>query len=215
MKIKDLSLVFFNLLLLCTAVFLGGCATTGMDRSVKTSNSIQEVDNELRKMIVQIDATAASLDSLIAADTSDLKKSFDSYSDNLAKLDSEGKRVSKRAEELKSQSKEYFAEWEKQGDTFTNPEIRKLSAERRNNLAETYARVPAASAGIKETYDTYLMDLKDIQRFLSIDLTPKGIEGITPLAKKSVQNLDALKRSLQPVLAALDEIKAELYSGNK
>jgi hypothetical protein len=215
MKTKKHSLVFFNLLLLCTAVFLSGCATTGVDRSVKTSNSIQEVDNELRKMIIQIDITAESLKTLVVSGNPDLKKSFDSYSDNLAKLDKEGKRVNKRAEELKSHSKEYFAEWEKEGDTFTNPEIRKLSEDRRNNLAETYARVPAASAGVKETYYAYLTDLKEIQRFLSIDLTPKGVEGITPLAQKSIQNLDALKTSLQPVLAALDEIKAELYSGKK
>lgn len=203
------------MLLLGTAAFLGGCATTGMDRSVKTSNSIKDVDSELRKMIVQIDVTAASLDSLVSPGQSDLKKSFDSFSNNLAKFDKEGKRVLKRIEEMKAQSKEYFDEWEKQGDTFTNPEIRELSAERRIKLAETYARVPAAGAGIKGTYYAYLTDLKEIQKFLSTDLTPKGVEIITPVAKKSVQDLDALTSSLQPVLAALDEIKAELYYRKK
>ena len=215
MKLRKHSLAFFSMLLLSAAAFLGGCATTGMDRSVKTSNSIQEVDNEIRKMIVQIDVTAASLDSLVFAGNPDLKKSFDSYSDNVAKLDKEGKRVLKRIEEMKSRSKEYFAEWEKQGDTFTNPEIRELSAERRNNLAEIYDRVPAAGAGIKGTYNAYLTSLKEIQKYLSTDLTPKGIEAITPVANKSVQDLDALKISLQPVLTALDEIKAELYSKKK
>src|SRR6185369_466089 len=149
MKLRNQSLAFFAMFLLGTAAVLGGCATTGMDRSIKTSNSIQEVDNEIRKMIVQIDVTAASLDSLVIAGSSDLKKPFYSYSDNLSKLESEGKRVLKRVDQLKSSSKEYFAEWEKQGDSFTNPEIRQLSAERRNQLAEIYARVPAAGAGIK------------------------------------------------------------------
>jgi hypothetical protein len=215
MKIRSNSRAFFAMLLLGTAAFLGGCATTGMDRSVKTSNSIKDVDSELRKMIVQIDVTAASLDSLVSPGQSDLKKSFDSFSNNLAKFDKEGKRVLKRIEEMKAQSKEYFDEWEKQGDTFTNPEIRELSAERRIKLAETYARVPAAGAGIKGTYYAYLTDLKEIQKFLSTDLTPKGVEIITPVAKKSVQDLDALTSSLQPVLAALDEIKAELYYRKK
>lgn len=215
MKFRNHSLVIFAMLLLSTTAFLGGCATTGMDRSVKTSNSIKEVDSEIRKMIVQIDVTAVSLDSLVIPRNTELKKPFNSYSDNLAKLESEGKRVVKRTEEMKSRSKEYFGEWEKQGDTFTNSEIRELSAERRNNLAEIYARVPAAADGIKGTYNAYLTDLKEIQKYLSNDLTPKGIEAITPVAKRSVQNLDALKVSLQPVITALDEIKAELYTGKK
>jgi DNA repair ATPase RecN len=215
MNLKKHSLALFAMLLLGTAAILGGCATTGMDRSAKTSNSIQEVDNEIRKMIVQVDVTAASLDSLVIAGSSDLKKPFNNYSDNLDKLESEGKRVLKRVDQLKSSSKEYFAEWEKQGDSFTNPEIRQLSAERRNRLAEIYARVPAAGAGIKGAYNAYLTDLKEIQKYLSNDLTPKGVEAITPVAQKSVQDLNELKGTLKPVITALDEIKAELYSEKK
>jgi len=215
MKIRSHSLVFFAMLLLGTAAFLGGCATTGTDRSAKASNSIQEVDNEIRKMNVQIDVTAASLYTLVNTGKPDLKKSFDSYTDNVAKLEKEGNKVIKRLQEMKLRSNEYFGEWEKDGDTFTNPEIRELSEQRRSNLAELYARVPASGAGIKGTYHAYLTDLKEIQKYLSNDLTPKGIEGIAPVANKSVQDLDALKISLKPVITALDEIKVELYSGKK
>ena len=215
MKFRNHSLAIYTMLLLGTASFMGGCATTGMDRSLKTSNSIRDVDSEIRKMAAQIDVTAVSLDSLVNTGNPDLKKSFNTYSDNLNKLEREGKRVLKRLEEMKSHSKEYFEEWEKQGDAFTNSEIRELSEQRRSKLAEVYAQVPAAGAGIKGSYHAYLTDLKEIQKFLSNDLTPKGIEGITPVANKSVQNLNVLKRSLQPVILALDEIKAELYSKKK
>jgi chromosome segregation ATPase len=215
MKLKNHSLAVFTMLLLGASAFLSGCATTGMDRSVKTSNSIQEVDNEIRKMIVQIDVTGTSLDSLVMAGQPDLKKSFNTYSDNLVKLDKEGKKVLKRVEEMKSLRTEYFEEWEKQGDAFTNPQIRELSEERRSKLAGIYAQVPAAGAGIKGSYHAYLTDLKEIQQYLSNDLTPKGIEAIAPVAKKSIQDREALKESLRPVISALDEIKAELYSGKK
>lgn len=215
MKFGKNVLTVAGLLLLSSITFLGGCATTGMDRSVKASNSIRDVDSEIRKMMVQIDVTSASLDSVVVAGNPDLKKSFDRYSDNVSRLESEGKRVTKRTEEMKAHSKEYFSEWEKEGDAFTNQEIRELSAERRNKLAEIYARVPAAAAGIKGTYTAYLTDLKEIQKYLSTDLTPKGVEAIAPVAQQSVRNLDALKESLKPVIIALDEIKAELYSGKK
>lgn len=215
MQLKKRSLIIFAMLVIATSILMGGCATTGMDRSVKASNSIKDVDIEIRKMMVQIDVTAASLQAVITPGQSNLKKPFDKYSDDLANLDKEGKKVIKRTEEMKKNSKEYFGEWEKQGDAFTNPDIRELSVERRNKLAEIYARVPAAADGIKGTYNAYLIDLKEIQKFLSTDLTPKGVEGITPVANKSVQDLDLLKASLRPVIIALDEIKAELYSGKK
>jgi len=215
MNIKKQSLAFFAILILGTASFLGGCATTGMDRSVKTSNSIRDVDSEIRKMMAQIDLTAASLDALVSPGITDLKKPFDNYADNVAKLESEGDRVIKRMDEMKANSKEYFGEWEKQGETFTNPDIRQLSEERRSKLAAIYAQVPEAGVGIKGSYHAYLTDLKEIRRYLSNDLTPKGIEGITPIAHKSVQELDSLKSSFRPVITALDEIQAELYSGKK
>lgn len=215
MELRKHSLTFCTLILLGTAAFLGGCATTGMDRSVKTSNSIRDVDGEIRKMVVQIDVTSASLDALVAPGQQDVKKAFKTYSQELDKFEHEGKRTLKRIDEMRAHSKEYFDEWEKQGNEYKNPEIRALSEERRIKLAEIYARVPAAGAGIKVAYTAYLTNLKEIQVYLSNDLTPQGLTTIDPVVKKAAQDKEALKSSVQPLLAAMDEIKAELYSGKK
>lgn len=215
MKFRTHSLAIFTTLLLCTAPFLGGCATTGMDRSVKTSNSIRDVDSEIKKVIVQIDLTAKSLDSLVAAGNPDLKKSYNNYSDNLDKLEHEGNRVLKRMDEMKANSKEYFSEWDKQGVAYKNPELSALSEERRSKLAEIYARVPAAGAGVKSSYLSYVSNLKEIKLYLSNDLTPKGVDTVTPIAQRAVQDMAVLNESLKPVMSALDEIQAELYSGKK
>jgi hypothetical protein len=215
MELRKHSLAFCTLILLGTAAFLGGCATTGMDRSEKTSNSIRDVDSEIRKMVVQIDVTAASLDALVAPGQQDVKKAFKTYSQELDKFEHEGKRTLKRIDEMRAHSKEYFDEWEKQGNEYKNPEIRELSEERRIKLAEIYARVPAAGAGIKVAYTAYLTNLKEIQVYLSNDLTPQGLTTIDPVVKKAVQDKEVLKTSVQPLLGAMDEIKAELYSGKK
>ena len=215
MKLRKHSLAFLTMFVLGTATFMGGCAMTGMDRSEKASNSMRDVDTELRKMNVQIDTTAASLDVLVKPDNSNLKKNFDTYSENVVKLEKEGKRVLKRIEEMKERNSEYFEEWEKEGDTYRNAEIRELSDERRIKLAEIYAHVPEAGTGIKGNYTAYLVNLKEIQKYLSNDLTVNGVQAIVPVAQKAVKNSDALKASLKPVIAAMDEIKAELYEKKK
>ena len=215
MKFRHFPLAVLTTLLLGTSAFLGGCATTGMDRSEKATNSMRDVDTEIRKLIVQIDVTNLSLDNLVNGSNQDLKKNFDSYTDNVSKLENNGNREIKRMDEMKANSREYFAEWEKQGSTYSNPEIRELSDERRTNLAAVYARVPESAAGVRRDYFDYLKDLKEIQIYLSNDLTPKGIEAITPVTKKSEQHKENLKASLRPVIAALDEIKSEMYGKKK
>lgn len=211
MKLKNYSVAFLSMVVLGMLTLLGGCATTGMERSTATVNSIDDVDTEIRKMTSNIDVTAASLDSLIKSEPAGLKRSFDSYSDNLAKLDAQGKLVLKRVAEMRSNSKEYFVEWQKQGDTYTNPKIRRLSEERRVKLAEIYAQVPIAGAGIEDSYQAYLTNLKEIHRYLSNDLTPNGVSAIAPVTQTAFRDLDRLKESIKPLIRALDDIKAELY----
>ena len=212
MKFRHFPLAVITTLLLSTSAFLGGCATTGMDRSEKATNSMRDVDTEIRKLIVQIDVTGLSLDTLVNGSAQNLKKNFDSYADNVSKLENNGNREIKRMEEMKANSREYFAEWEKQGTAYSNPEIRELSDERRNNLAAVYARVPESASGVRGAYFDYLKDLKEIKTYLGNDLTPKAIEAITPVTQKSAQHKENLKASFRPIIAALDEIKSELYN---
>lgn len=215
MNYRKLSLACGILLLLGTAAFQGGCATTGLVRSERTSNSMQDEDKEIRKLIVQVNETGSSLDALMVAGPKDLKKSFDTYTDNVKRLDNEGQRTLKRMDQMKAHSKDYFAEWEKQGDSYSNPEIRALSDERRVKLAESYARIPEAGIGIKGVYHAYLTDLKEIQLYLSNDLTPKGLEAIAPVVNKTIVDRESLKASLVPLLAALDAVQADMYGGKK
>lgn len=215
MKLSNTSPAFLAVLALGTVAFLGGCSSTGVDRSTSTSNSIKDVDAEIRKVIVQLDITGVSLDALVKDGNPDLRKSFDTYSANLAKLDAEGQRMIKRSDEMKSHSKEYFEEWEKQGDAFVNPTIRELTEERRVTLANLYAQVPAASTGVRGSYLDCMTDMKEIQKHLSNDLTPKGVASVADVARQCVKNREALQASFLPVLVALDGIKAELYSGKK
>ena len=216
MKFRHFSLAVITTILLGTSAFLGGCATTtGMDRSEKATNSMRDVDIEIRKLIVQIDATALSLDNLVNGPTQDLKENFDSYTDNVSKLENNGNREIKRMNEMRSNSRAYFAEWEKQGSAYSNPDIREMSDERRNKLAAIYARVPESAEGVRRAYYDYLKDLKEIQVYLSNDLTPKGIEAITPVTQKSAQHKEDLKASFRPIIEALDEIKSEMYSNKK
>lgn len=194
-------------------LILVACASTGMERSAKARTSMRTVDSDIKQALLQVDATNASLENLIKPGQSDVKKALESYAGNVAKMENQGQKLVKHTDEMSAKRLDYFAEWEKQGDKYTNPEIRELSEQRRADLSEIFAQIPAASVGIKGAFHTYLSDIKEIHKYLSNDLTPKGIESITPTAQKSIADGDNLKESVKPVVAALDRARAEMAQG--
>jgi hypothetical protein len=200
-------------LLLGSITFLSGCATTGMERSEKTGTTMMVVEQDIQQAVVQVDATRASLEDLIRPGQSDVKMSFEKYSANVDKMDSLGKRLFEHADKMSAQGKDYFEEWRKQGNTYTNSQIQALSEQRRSDLSMVFAKIPEASVGVKGAFKAYMSDNREIRTYLSNDLTPKGVETITPIAQKAVQDGDNLKESVKPVLSAIDAARAELNQG--
>lgn len=213
MSIKKQSLAALTALLIGTTTFIGGCATTGTERVAKTTNSMQTVENEYRQTATQVDATTAALNELVRPDQPDTRKAFEVYKTSVARMDSEGKQLQKTSDEMNKRGKDYFAEWEKSGNQYTNPEIRELSEQRRTEMSQVFNKIPEASIGIKGSLRSYVTQLKEIQTYLSNDLTPKGIQAITPMAQKAVKDGENLKSSIQPVLAAIQNVRTEMAQG--
>jgi hypothetical protein len=124
--------------------------------------------------------------------------------------DDKGKVLMKHSEKMGAQGREYFDEWRKEGNAYTNPEIQRLSEDRRARLMEIYDKIAANSAGVKGALTAYLSDLDQIKTYLSNDLTPKGVASITPVAEKTMYDGSSLKSAVQPVLSAIEVAKGEL-----
>jgi hypothetical protein len=199
--------------LLGVLLLLPGCATTGSGRAEKTTAKMEVVDSEIRQAVVQIDATGLSLEKLIAPGLSDTKDAFETYSENVVKMERLGGKLIKHTDEMSVRGKDYFAEWEKQGTAYTNPRIRELSEQRRSDLNAVYRKISESSIGVKGWFIAYMRDIKEIQSFLSTDLTDKGIASITPVARKAINDGTVLRNGVLPVLSALDGAKSEMAQG--
>jgi hypothetical protein len=174
---------------------------------------MQTVESDYRQVSLHVDATNASLKDLINTDQVDMKKALDNYLTNVTKMQALGKQLDKHTADMSAQGQDYFTEWDKQGNTYTNPQIRQLSEERRLQLRGVFSQIPEASVGVKGALHSYLADISDILKYLSNDLTPKGVEGITPVAQKAMQDGEDLKTSVKPVLAAIDHARTAMAQG--
>ena len=213
MRKRTKLLVLFGSLWIAAGSSLTGCATTGTERATQTSNTMQTVEGEYRQVSLQVDATNASLQNLISPEQTDQKKAFNDYRDQVDRMQKLGEQLDKHTADMRRQGQEYFAEWEKQGSTFSNPRLRALSEERRAELRQTFARIPEASIGVKGSLQSYLTDIGEIRKYLSNDLTPSGIEAIRPVARKAMLEGEDLKISIRPVLDAIDRARRSLEQG--
>jgi hypothetical protein len=173
------------------------------------------MDDEIKLVVVQLDATGASLTELMKPGQSDVKKAFELYSANVSKMEKLEKDFAKHAKEMKVRGANYFNEWQKQGDQYENPEIQALSEQRRNELGTIYGKIAENSIGMDEAFKAYVSDVKEIQSFLSNDLTSNGIEAITPVSRKAVTDGSRLKREINKLQLSIEAARSEMTHSSR
>lgn len=66
---------------------------------------------------------------------------------------------------------------------------------------------------MKDAFKAYVSDVKEIQIYLSNDLTSKGIEAIAPTCRKVVIDGDNLKYAIKNIQTAIDRAREEMSQG--
>jgi hypothetical protein len=215
MKRTNQPVAFLFALLILTVISIVGCSSTGIKRSEKATTTMQTMDNDIKSIGVQLDATGSSLDNLTNPGQSDVKKAFNLYTDNASKIEKMEKRFAKHTDEMQARGKDYFEEWQKDGDKYQNSQIQQLSEQRRIELSEIYGKIALNSVGVKEAFKAYVSDVKEIQNYLSNDLTPKGIEAIVPISKKAVNDGDNLKLAIKNIQPSIESARAAMSQSGK
>lgn len=181
-----------------------------MQRSEEVQSSLEVVDNDIESIVVQLDAIGASLDQLTRRGQADPRRAFDIFSDNASKIKELEKNFSDHAEKMESSGEAYFSEWEDESQSYSNPDIQRQSNERREELRRTYDRIAQNNVGVKEAFETYVSDVNEIEQFLSNDLTNDGLDAITNISDRVVNNGDHLKSELQNLQEAIEEVRVKM-----
>jgi hypothetical protein len=193
------------------AWLLTGCGTTaGYKRADKTGAGIAEYRDEVINVKRAVDSTLQSMDQVEAAANTDPRKAFEQFSENVAVLDSAAAKAEKRGQDMTAKGQAYFAQWEEQIAQLHNPEIKQLAQDRKARLLEAFNRVKKAAEPLKAQFNPWLSDVKDLQKYLSNDLTVGGVEAAkTQFAKTKADGLEVGK-SMDALVAELNSLAATL-----
>jgi uncharacterized phage infection (PIP) family protein YhgE len=210
---KSLNILFS--IFIIAILILTGCSSSGLKRSEKASSTLESMDKDVKSIIAQLDATAASLAELTKPGQSDIKKAFDQFSKNVSSIEKLENSFSKNADDMKTRGNDYFGEWQKEDTQYDNPELQAISERRRAELSEVYGKVTESSLNMKEPFKAYVSGVKEIQSFLSNDLTAKGIEAVAPVVSKAVNEGDTLKYAIKDLENALERARAEMTQSGR
>jgi Protein of unknown function (DUF2959) len=200
-----------------SAALFSGCGTTsGYKQADKTGAGIAEFRAEIVNGKKAIDATMKSLGDIAATANTNPRKAFEQYSKDVAQLESTAEKVRKRGEAMKAEGQAYFKQWEQQLATMTNPDIRSLAEKQKAKLQATFDSIRKYTEPLRAQFGPWMSDLKDLQKYLSNDLTISGVDAAKSLFTKTTteglevqKSMDALVAELNTVSATLTPAKAE------
>ncbi len=198
------------LFLLSTAITVSSCSTTGMQRSEDVQSSMENVNSHAEVLVGQIDAIDASLSELTRPGQQDVKRAFNSYTENVSKIKKMEKNFTSQLNGLKTKGNKYFEQWNDKDNDYENSEIQKSSDERREAFKNTFEKIQRNSEGLSSSLKTFVSNVNQIQQYMSNDLTTKGITSIASLSEETVHTGDSLKSALKILQATIQEARSEM-----
>ena len=207
---KAVRTITSSLTCLTAAVLLSGCASTGYQRADKTGESIANFHNEVVNLKKAVDGSMANLSLTTEAAASDPRNAFNTFSKSVDRVQDARARCAKRATEVKAQGNAYFKQWEQQLAQINDPDIRQVAQARKAKLNEIFSKVGPALEQAKADFDPFLVNLKELRTFLSLDLTVAGVDSARPIIEKTRESGVKIQESLDTLLAEMNAISATL-----
>lgn len=181
-----------------------GCASSPDAKS--TVSSMGSFGIEVAKVKDAIDGSLKALETVVASQPADISANVDTYSKSVNALDAQAKVVKARAEEMKSKGDEFFKEWEPP---------KNVTKERRAEFTAAFGKIKTDMAAAKDEFVPYLASLKDIQGYLKVDPSTKGINSMSPLVAKAKETGAKVKASIDGVLIQVNSVRGMLSTKEK
>jgi chromosome segregation ATPase len=197
--------------MLCVVVLLAGCKTTEVAAPARPTGrpmaSLESTRLELVKADQQVDATVAALDRL-ASRPGNVPQAYKVFAEEVSRTDTQARQAQLRAEQMRDQWQQYINAWEREVGQVSTPELQQGVIERRQAVRQNYDRLREAARELQTAYQPFVTHLREIERTLSLDATPQGVQVVEPafaVTRKSAQNL---KREIESFITEIDQAVA-------
>lgn len=196
--------------LLGAALAVGGCQSDpGQERSGKAVTGLRETRKELADASKQVNEAMAAADAVQAA-PADLKPAYEKFRKEVAETESAAADARKRAEDMNERAETYQKKWHEEMAKVTNPDLKAAAESRASKVRGRYATISAKAQDVRAAYQPFIKDLKELQTYLSNDLTAPAVQAAKPAFDKAKSSGQVLNQKLAALQQELDDVASEM-----
>lgn len=205
------SLHAFGTLTLAGGLLLAtGCSTPGYRQAAATSGSITTAAEDIDAAQRYVSAALISLDQLLNRPNTDLRSAFADYRNNVDSLDRSMERLHDRAQEMADRRVEYVRTWDRQNEAIVDEAIRARSIARQKEVESELLQAERSYLNARESLDPLLANLRDVERLLSVDLTPAGAQNARNAFGQTERSAENAREALSRLAQDFREISLNL-----
>jgi hypothetical protein len=200
--------------LVLATLALAGCSSNpkGPERTAKAVESFRDTRQHLADASKQVGVTNESLRKLTVATGGDLRPMFNAYAENVRKTQDMAKGARERADSMRKKTDAYTAQWQKEFNTISDPELRRKSEQRVASAKADFEKVRNAAEDVKTAYKPYMQGLQDVQQYLTNDLTAEGLQSVGNKANDTISKGGVLQQRIVGLQNELNNLEAKWSS---
>lgn len=199
--------------LLIISFVLSGCATTNAPPSQQATSSLDAVQEQLNEITQQLGETENSLDNVTNASSGEIEDALNTFSDNASNVTEMRNELNERVEQMRAETKEYLSEWQSQAASYDNPQLRRGSEERRNEVNQALDDVVDDYGQVNRTLETYISDIEEIRSYLNNDPTTQGVEAVYSLSEEVDDTGEDLRQAISSMQRSISDAQQKMGSG--
>jgi len=211
MKLKTIQTLALSLTTAIAVVTFTGCSTpSGYQQADKTGADIARFRDQINKAKTAVDQTVAALGQVAVTANSNPREAFQKFGKSITRLEAAANSAKASSADMKAHGQAYFTQWEKQLDQINDPKIRALATSQKTKLQASFDEIRKYAQPLREQFDPWLSDLKDLHTYLSNDLSVSGVDAAKDLFGKTQAEGLKVQESMDELVAELNTVAATL-----
>lgn len=172
--------------------------------------SIKEARLETVRTADELKVTLDTLTALTKQKSGDLRPAYDAFAANLPKVKAAADWTAARVRWMESDGRKYFDTWQKTIDGISNEPLRKKAQKRFDTVRKSYDKVGTTMKSAGEKFQPFLVNLADIQKALSQDVTASGVKAIKGVVSNANWNHQFVESAIKDALKEMQKMEQAL-----
>jgi hypothetical protein len=184
-----------------------GCASSGLKSQNTATSSLQEVEGELQGGMKQIDQITLYLTDMQLG--RELESNYSKFRKELARLEKTADSVRSRRAAMVTRTEAHAEKWKADMANLSSEAAKEQTAQRMDTYRQSVSTVAQTMDQVKDSYEGYVSDLKDIDLILSNDLSTQGVNAISGTINQAIEKGRQLKAQTQRAMMSIASARSE------